>query len=193
MASVKGNEITPLAVEQVFNVKPLREGFLKGAGSDAIVRFGKACSEFQRALDAVNSMLSRGKKKAVVMKQAYFRMDSEIPDLLLKIDNATTEIAELDRKMHGNRSKMEIQEKQPPTPGDRLSVARSGLTTTYGPTDLHRQSLQLGQSELAPIENALKILIDVTIPNLERELLKAGAPYMEGADAFIDQQYLYAD
>jgi hypothetical protein len=82
--------------------------------------------------------------------------------------------------MHGSPSAIEVGETRPPTPGDRLDVALSGLATTYGPTSMHKQTLEAGKSELAKIKQSLAEIVEVTLPRLEKELKEAGAPWIEG-------------
>jgi hypothetical protein len=82
--------------------------------------------------------------------------------------------------MHGSPSANEVGESGPPTPGRRLSIASSGLATTYGPTKMHQQSMEIGKSDLAIIKESLVEIIEVGLPQLENELKEAGAPWIEG-------------
>jgi hypothetical protein len=59
-------------------------------------------------------------------------------------------------------------------------VGYRGLSTTYGPTEMHRQSIQVGQAELAPIRSEIEGYADEVVPSLERELEGLGAPPIEG-------------
>ncbi len=55
-------------------------------------------------------------------------------------------------------------------------MAQRGLSTSYGPTIMHRENLQLGIEELKPITGQLRTLKNTTLPALEEKLRKAGAP-----------------
>ena len=81
--------------------------------------------------------------------------------------------------MHGSPSANEVGDSRPPTPGQRLNVASNGLSTTYGPTTMHQQSLEAGKSELAKIKQSLAEIVEVNLPQLEKELKEAGAPWIE--------------
>jgi hypothetical protein len=72
-----------------------------------------------------------------------------------------------------------VGEKQVPTPIERMTVASRGLFTTYGPTDLHLQSLENGKLEMAAIRSELEIITGKLLPELEKELEEAGAPRIE--------------
>ena len=82
--------------------------------------------------------------------------------------------------MSGSPSLNEAGESRSPTPGDRLAVAVNGLSTTYGPTETHKQSLEIGKSGLTEIKKQLTEIIDVVLPQLEKDLKEAGAPWIEG-------------
>ena len=86
----------------------------------------------------------------------------------------------LDEKLSGNRTKSEIGERNAPTISSRLRVVRRGLSTTYGPTPLHRESLVIAKKELATISAQVEKVSMETIPDLEKNLKKAGAPYIHG-------------
>jgi hypothetical protein len=82
--------------------------------------------------------------------------------------------------MQGSEAKGEIGERGPPTPSSRLSVGYRGLSTTYGPTEMHRQSVQAGQAELAPIRTEIQRYAEEVVPSLERALEAIGAPPIQG-------------
>ena len=51
---------------------------------------------------------------------------------------------------------------------------------------MHQQSLEAGKSELAKIKQELAEIIEVTLPQLEKELKEAGAPWIEGQGLIKD-------
>ena len=78
--------------------------------------------------------------------------------------------------MQGSEARGEIGERGPPTPSSRLSVGYMGLGATYGPTEMHRQSIQVGQAELAPIRVEIQRYADEVVPSLHEALEATGAP-----------------
>jgi hypothetical protein len=89
------------------------------------------------------------------------------------------ELLDVRERMQGSEAKGEIGERGPPTPSSRLSVGFNGLSTTYGPTEMHRQSIQAGRAELAPIRAEIQRYADEVVPALEREVEGTGAPPIE--------------
>ncbi|MDX1315164.1 MAG: hypothetical protein R3356_06655, partial [Eudoraea sp.] len=86
----------------------------------------------------------------------------------------------IEEKINGNSSRSEIGERNPPSVGSHMRVAMRGLSTTYGPTPLHRQSLEIANSMLNAMFSEISNISTSTIPALEQELRRLGAPYILG-------------
>lgn len=180
MAAVHNGEVIDLQEEQQFEIRPLRSGALEGSSYEEMGQYRMEVEAFQKELISVSSTVEQCMKIIQAMKQASFQIDGDHQELLQRIYQVEAQLQALDRQLDGNQAKMEIGEKQLPTPGSRLSVARQGLGTTYGPTMLHRESLDLGKNELAPIKADAKEILEVKIPGLGRDLAAAGAPWIQG-------------
>jgi photosystem II stability/assembly factor-like uncharacterized protein len=176
---VDGN-ITRISESRSFRVKELYTGALEGASAPDKMAFKKEFEAFQQDYTATSKVLDESVKQIKAMQAALLRLDKEVDGLEGRIHDASGQIKDLYTLMHGNPSANEIGDSGPPTPGRRLSVAASGLATTYGPTPLHRQSLEVGKSELSKIKEELETIVEVTLPGLAKELKAAGAPWMEG-------------
>ena len=55
-----------------------------------------------------------------------------------------------------------------------------GLSTTYGPTGLHKQQLSIAESMLSKVYDKVKEVSKVKIPELQAQLKKVGAPPILG-------------
>ncbi|MFO7935703.1 MAG: hypothetical protein R6U78_16690 [Bacteroidales bacterium] len=185
MSRFSGGKVVGLTESRSFEVVPLRTGALQGASYKEMDQFRKQVEAFQREVQATSLILNRGMKKIRAMKQAFFRMNEQPLELLDRIYQAEEGLGELDRRMHGSPSKREVGEKTPPSPATRLSVCRRGLSTTYGPAEVHQKSLEAGKQELIPIRQKLDTLTGQSLPQLEKELRLAGAPWIEGSDPNI--------
>ena len=86
----------------------------------------------------------------------------------------------LEEVMNGNQSKEEIGERTRPTVRSRFFVAYRGLSTTYGPTPLHKESLQIAKAQFGEINKKIEKMSKEDIPALEEALMGAGAPWIEG-------------
>jgi nitroreductase len=87
----------------------------------------------------------------------------------------------LDEELNGNRSKQEVGEFSPPTVRSRMRVAAQGNTSAlYGPTETHRESLEIAIRMYRDIRDKIVGITDNRIPALEKQLMEAGAPWIEG-------------
>ena len=59
-----------------------------------------------------------------------------------------------------------------------MSVAQRGLSTTYGPTTLHKKSMKLASKAVKLIKPKIEKIYNEDIPNIKNELIKAGSPYL---------------
>jgi len=56
------------------------------------------------------------------------------------------------------------------------------MSTTYGPTALHRRSLDIAKAMLAELTPEVNQITDQMIPALAQKFKDAGAPYIKGED-----------
>ena len=180
--AVQKGEVNQLAEPRSFVVRPLRTGVLEAKSYSEIDRFRADVESFQEEMGMVSSQLSQCRKTITSMKKACFKLERDMPELLRQAYEIESVIQQLEKSMNGSPSRQEVGEKQPPAPGDRLRVSRRGLSTTYGPTDLHRENLDLGKKELQIIREGVERVTGTLIPELEKALRDAGSPYIEGLD-----------
>ncbi|MCA1746796.1 MAG: hypothetical protein LC655_03805, partial [Bacteroidales bacterium] len=177
--AVQRGEVQQMTDAVGFAVKPLYEGVLEPVSAGERERFRKEMEEAMLDYAAVQKTLKVAQNRVQVAKNASFRMEQDAGGLLEEIYRAEAKLAGLDDKLNGKKTKSEVGEKQENTPGMRLSVATRGLSTTYGPTPMHMESLQTGKEELQPVREELKSFVNETLPQLEEKLKAAGAPLVE--------------
>ena len=61
-----------------------------------------------------------------------------------------------------------------------MRAAYRGLSTTYGPTPLHRKSLAIAKEMLEELRPEIELISKTTLPNLKERFKQAGAPYILG-------------
>ena len=176
MFAVEKREAKQLAGPVAFDVKPLFEQVLKPATAEEIDDFREAINAAMMDFSVVGKTLNDTRNRIAVLKTACFRLDTDAGELLEEVYRAEAEIMAIEQQLIGKKSKDEVGEKKVNTPGLRLRVARRGLTTTYGPTGMHRESLQTAITEMEPVKEQLRTLSRVTLPSIEKKLKDAGAP-----------------
>jgi photosystem II stability/assembly factor-like uncharacterized protein len=180
LSMVQNGTSRELAGPAQFNVVPLREGALAGIESGQMETFRIKVQGARQELEMAHYRLNRAGQMITAMKRAYYSLDHTEPELLEKIHGIEQRQQELGVALNGYQTKEEIGEKQLPTPGNRISVAQRGLYSSYGPTEMHWETLETGIQELEPIQSALKEMMDSELPAIQEELNKAGAPPILG-------------
>jgi photosystem II stability/assembly factor-like uncharacterized protein len=176
MHAVQQGKVRKLTEPVTFRIKPLYDGVLEPVAIQTREEFRKTLDAAMLDYTTVMNQLSDAKKQVQVMKNACFRLDTDADVLLEQVYEAESAVRELDTRLTGLDTKDEVGEKQAPTPGNRLSAARQGLSTSYGPTQLHRESLDLAREELQRLKADMDKVTREILPELEQALREAGAP-----------------
>lgn len=173
--------ITELVGPQEFQVVPLRnQGALEGASKEEILAFGKELQALQVDIAAANYTLNQSQAKVSAMKTALSRSMKFDENLHADLREVSAQLADLDEEMNGNRSKGEIGERGAPTVRSRMFVGFRGMSTTYGPTPTHKESIAIAARQLVGVKGKLDAIANEAIPKLEEGLRSIGAPWIEG-------------
>ena len=136
---------------------------------------------FIKAKSAAAKALVKGLERIELLQGALLRTPEAPGNLDTELYNLKQTLLELDEQLNGNRSKREVGEKRKPSINTRLSAASSGTSySTYGPTPMHKRSLEIAQSEFITFKSELEKVIYVELPKFEKALRKAGSPWIEG-------------
>ena len=172
--------ITELAAPQTFEVVPLRKGALPTQSNADIAAFRQEMENIMTDISMTSLELSTSKNKVNAMQTALSRSSGGITKLSKDIYDAKMALNELDLALNGNSAKGEIGARAPATIQSRMFVGFRGLRTTYGPTAMHKESIQIAKSELQTLQSKLSTIVKTTLPALEKGLQAVGAPMIEG-------------
>ena len=174
-------EITELSELITFKVKRMNKGTLDGSSPEETVAFWNEVDNMRMATSALNISINNAMLKVAGMKKALAVSNLAPGTLDKEIYSLNQQLLVIDQKLYGNKSKNEIGEKNNPTVMSRLNVASMGVqNSTYGPTPTHIKSLDIAKSEFKEIKAELANITDTQIPELEKQLIEAGTPWMEG-------------
>lgn len=171
---------TVLQGPESFKVEPLFEGALPRKPISEINAFREAAFAFQQDLTATNIALSTSQQTVDAMVRALNKASSPSADLYKRLNAAKNTLLDIDKEFHGDKVKGEIGERSNPTASDGNSISWRALGNTYGPTEEHKAFLNRVQSQLKKVKAKLRPIIDTTLPALESDLMKTGAPWIEG-------------
>jgi len=163
-----------------FYVERLYSGALKGSEPKETVAFWKEVSQLERLTSAGDLSIKKSLKKIRALELAISRTQEKLDTEVNNIYNIKMNLYKLNETLSGNKSKDEIGEKSKPTILSRLYAAIGGtMQSAYGPTPTHRKSLEIAKKQFVEFEQALKNIIEIEIPEIERALIEAGAPVVE--------------
>lgn len=162
-------------------VERLYEGALPGASPEEVAAFWKEINAVSAEVQLTQLELQRLVKKAGAMKRALTAADAAPGDLDEKIFVLQSKLQSLQKDINGSEAKGEIGEVGTPSVYQRLQTAMMGTAfSTYGPTPLHKESLNIAKSRHKTIRDSLLLIAKEDIPGLKKELDAAGAPNIEG-------------
>lgn len=180
LSKIVRGEVTQLSEPVTFDVVPLRDGALEGASNEEFAEFRENLENFQQDLTRTTNTLQDQITKINTLQRALSRADQEAPDLVTKLNDARLRLQELNERMNGSEAKQEVgQLADNPSPRSRLFVGYRALNTTYGPTQLHRETIETGKEELSEFQKDLSDFTENVMPELEKAVQNAGAPPIE--------------
>jgi hypothetical protein len=174
-------KVTDLAGPMEFKVERMREGALEGASPEEVAAFWKELAGLNRSVGAASLALRNALRKVDAMGEALSRTPAAPGDLDARLHALRQSLLDLDERMNGNPAKRQVGEKTAPTVRGRLRFATGAVRmSTYGPTPNVKHTFELARSEFAELRAALDNVLEVRIPEMEKALQDAGAPWMEG-------------
>ncbi|MCK5033636.1 MAG: glycosyl hydrolase, partial [Calditrichia bacterium] len=173
--------ITELSDAKTFSVEQLRKGALDGSAPQLTAAFWQDISDLNRSVSAANVAVKKALKKVDYLKTALIRTKSIPGNLDKDLHSLRQSLLELDEIMNGNRSKRKVGEKRNPTIISRLGFAMGGTAnSTYGPTPTHKKSFDIANKQFKVLKITLDEILNNQMPKLEKQLIEAGAPWVEG-------------
>jgi photosystem II stability/assembly factor-like uncharacterized protein len=171
---------TVLQGPEPFKVVPLYDGSLPRKSFEEMNTFREAAFAFQQDLTATNIALSKSQQTIDAMLRALNKATTPSDDLYKQLNETKIALLDLDKELHGDAIKDEIGERSNPTASDGNSLGWRALGNTYGPTGEHKALLSRVQSQLKKVKDKLLPILNETLPKLQSDLQKTGAPWVEG-------------
>ncbi|MAJ37239.1 MAG: glycosyl hydrolase [Flavobacteriaceae bacterium] len=176
----KDGEFTAIGEEVSFDLEPIYEGTLKGISYEDYESYRKGFTELRTAIEILSHKAEKvetymkGLNKAVDQTN---QMPSNFKAELVTLEN---KFSSLSKQIEGSPSRNEIGERNPPSISNHFSVAFRGLSTTYGPTKNHTNSMNLAKEMLSDIQPELDSFIQ-EVQAFAKKLENAGAPMILGS------------
>jgi hypothetical protein len=173
--------VTDLSEPMPIKVERMYKGALDGADPQVTAKFWRETEILNKSVTAASKVLEKSIYKVELMQKALSRTPAAPGHLDTDLHQLRQDLFALDEKLNGNRSKREAGEKNNPTIRSRLNMASFGtFSSTYGPTETLKNSLKIAGNEFRTVKAELDIIVNDRLPKIERAMIDAGAPWMEG-------------
>jgi hypothetical protein len=169
-----------MAPPQDFNVVQMRERGLKGAEPAAVTAFALKLDELNRQVTGAQSAVTAFLAETDAIKDTLLR-SSAPPALWEHARMLELDLLQIQDRLTTNERRSNYGDPGPVSISHRLEVATFGtFRSTYGPTPTHRRSLEIAAQEFAEIHSRLLQIGDKSLPELRKELDRAGVPWTPG-------------
>ncbi len=172
--------ITSLSAPQQVEVVRMMEGTLDGSSPEVAAAFWRELESMEGMVSAARIALSSTITKIETMKQALRMANTAPGELDKRVHALHQDLLNMDEKLNGNRSKGQVGEIGPPTISGRVGVAAMASQSTYGPSEMARENLDMAKKQLETMMGEMDEVLNTRIPSLEQALQEAGAPWVEG-------------
>ena len=181
LTKVKNGVSTVLDGPINFDVIDLNRSTLSGMSYSDYSNHADILNRLQDRASIFNEKLTNNINTVKAMRLSLSKAKSENNDLSSKLFNILEELNLLSVKVYGNSAKSEIGERNNPTVRSFLNNAYRGLTSTYGPTGQHKESLNIASSMMDKLDVELNIILG-KLPKLKIELDNMDSPLIIGND-----------
>ena len=178
----KNGEVTALGEAIEFEVKAIRNGILKGVDYATYDQYRKELTAVQREMQRLTDMFEQAEKQLKGLKKAAAKTPLQPKEIAGQLYTIQKELTALARKAEGSPAREEVGERNPPSIQTHMRAAYRGMTTTYGPTPLHRKSLALAKAMMAELQPEIERIAKQELPAVAKQLKAAGAPYIIGQE-----------
>ncbi len=183
--SVNG-EITVISERQNFKVVPLGNVTLPAEDPEAMLAFHEELMELSRSANSARSALNELENRLGYYKAASKAVGNPA-SLDAKIESLEETLENIDQTMSGDRIAGQLELQRPPSLNNRINTAISaGMSSSSDPTQTSREVKAIAEEQLKPVLQMLKDLINIRIPQIDRELNELNAPWTPGRIIDLD-------
>lgn len=167
-----------LSYQTPFEVKPLREGALPGASKEELAAFWEDYEATFGAYTVLAAQMSRAEEYAERLVMGMKNTPGATSDMRLTLTELAKDLYRMDSGLNGQPEKLQVGEKNNPVVFDRIFAVMRGVErSTYGPTAMHRMSLEAANVQIKEITTALTQW-KATASKLGKDIQVAGGPWV---------------
>ena len=181
LARFDGERDTPLVAARQFAITPLDNQSLPAAEPAEVLAFARRTGDLYRRVQGAAAELKTAGQTVRYLEKAVFETPRAPAELLGRLGAARREIADLEVQLTGDAVRRRLREPSTPSILDRAAGVVSGhWDTRGGPTATQRNELEVALGAYESLAPRLRRLIETELPEIERALEQAGAPWTPG-------------
>jgi len=182
LAKMENGVSAEIAGPMEFEVEQLAKGALTGASPQKVSEFWQETERFNKSMTAARSVFTKTLERVKILQKTLSRLKLAPGNFDKQLHDLKQEMLEMEEELFGSSLKREVGEKNNPSIFSRHRVASGNWGTTYGPTITQRRSLEIAGSDFQKLKTKLEGIVNTEIPQIEKALKEAGAPYIDGQE-----------
>ena len=172
---------TPLGEPQTFEVVSIEESSLPPPGPAEVLAFQQQAGELQRAVVAADGRLQEAIGQLGEIKSAIRASQKADFGWLDEARRLELKLLDIRDRLSGDTTRSQrSQAVLPSIMGRARNAYRGSLSSSYGPTQTHRQNYQIAAEAYQQLRQELEPLLDVELAQLKKTLDAAGVPWTSG-------------
>ncbi len=178
--------LEPLGLERIagvqeFKVRLLENSALPVEKFSEMAEFQRRTSELYRQVQGAVRELGRGEERLQLLEKALLQTPAADLGLMGRIRSLRRELYGVRKQLVRDRVRSRLRESSIPTVEERISEITFGhWETRSGPTETHRQSLEIASERFDDLLPQLQRLLEQDLREIEDALEAAGAPWTAG-------------
>jgi hypothetical protein len=170
-----------IAGPESFTAKALQTPSVPAKDPAALAAFQKKAAQLQRAVLASYDVVRDAKARINAMQAALLQTAGVTAELHARTARIEEQLTAIQRALTGDETISRRNENPPPTIDGRLeAVVGSFLSSTAGPTGTQLKAFDIVSEEFAAQLTTLKKVVEEEVPEIEKAMDAAGAPYRSG-------------
>lgn len=171
--------LSQIGEEKPFHLKWLGNNSLEAESREELLVFQRQAEDLRRKVKALENYKESLDKKITKLKAAARNTPGASLKILDTLRSLEYQLADIEIQLSGDESLAKRDFETPPSLLDRMgSVIWNSYGTTSAPTGSQQQNLQIAEEEYEEVLGAIKA-INTEVEQIQQQLVKAGAPYLE--------------
>jgi hypothetical protein len=180
MATRTNGVLQDTGQQSSIHVKMMRQNSLASASPEEVMNFSRRLDNLVRAGMGADAAMKALLTELGAIKETLPRSGAS-DELRSRARAMELEVLDLQISLTGDEKRDLAGDPGPVSVARRIDVVQLGTSfSTYGPTPMHEQNLEIGEQDFASVKAALKRIFETELPALRKALDNADVPWTPG-------------